>query len=134
MFSVNELQDNRVLIPVTIANGQSLSGVVDMGGCVPGGLIMDPTGWTAASITFAVSDTLAFTNSYNLFNAALTEITIGATVTSGQAIAFGGNMIQGFLNILRPWRYLKVRSGTSGTPVAQGAQRNLQLVAIPFLA
>lgn len=134
MASVMDFQDSRVLLPATIANGASISLVIDSGGMALAGLYMDPTAWTAAAITFAVSDTLAFTNSYNLFTAAATELVIAATVTFGQAICWANstNFGAGMFDALRPWRYIKVRSGTSAAPVTQLAQRNLQAVFLPF--
>lgn len=133
MASVTDFQDLRVFLPATIANGASISGIIDVSGMAIVGLLMDPSAWTAAAVTFAVSDTAAFTNSYNLFTAAATELVIAATVTFGQAITFANstNFGSGMFNALRPWRYIKVRSGTAGTPVAQGAQRNLQVVCLP---
>src|SRR5438046_1368083 len=135
-MNATDFQDQRVFLPVTIANGASLSGVIDTGGMALAGLLMDITGWTAAAITFAVSDTLTFTNSYNLFTSSAVEVTVAATVTFLQAIIWSGNtnLLSGMADAFRPWRYLKVRSGTAGTPVNQGAQRVLQAVCLPFLA
>lgn len=135
MAQVTDFQDLRVYVPVQIANGTALSGVIDTGGMVLAGILMDVTGWTTASITFAVSDTLAFTNSYNLFSAAATELVI-ASITFGNPLAIdfaatSAGFVAGVANAFRPWRYIKIRSGTAATPVNQGAARNLQAICLP---
>lgn len=111
---------------VTIANGGSLSGAATgatrVGGGATGiyetlvGIIM-PASWSAASLTFQASnDNSTFTN---LYNAAGTEVT--ATVSAARWVAIDPADFAGVA-------YLKVRSGTSGTPVNQGADRTITLV------
>ncbi len=101
---------------VTIANGASLSGAVDLRGYVPYGIEM-PAAWTAAGLSFEVSsDGINFVDLYDSTG----EYTLSAT--AGTAIGFpGANVFTGF-------KYMKVRSGTSGTPVNQGADRVLKIL------
>ena len=105
---------------VTIANGTSLSGAANIGTL---GLfaIQMPAAWTSANLTFQVS--MDGTNYFNLFD------DTGAEVTW---VAAAPNIIQS-TNPGRwlPFSYIKVRSGTSGVPVNQGADRILTLVTVP---
>jgi hypothetical protein len=110
------------LIPIslsTAANGQS--GVIDMTGCVLIGVQMS-TAWTAAGITFlaATAETGTF---HSVFGSTGDEITLSADASR-------------FINVSPltsvGYRWLRVRSGTSGTPVAQAAARTLTLVTRPF--
>ena len=102
----------------TIANGASLSGVIDLGGRKLVAIDM-PASWTAASLTFQASiDGTNFDNMYD--GATERSVTVAASYYS-------------MLNI-GDWigvRYLKIRSGTSGTPVNQGGARVLTLVIQP---
>lgn len=98
----------------TIANGASLSGAVDMGGKTLLSLEM-PSGWTAANISFDVSND---NSSYVACYLEGTEYTFPTGASRGHSLnpaAFAG------------WRYVKVRSGISGTTVAQGASRDIKL-------
>lgn len=106
--------------PATVANGASLSGAIDLGTARLFAIQM-PAAWTAASVTFqASSDCSTYAN---LFNDAGTEV--AATVAASQYIVMASPAA--WLGI----RCLKVRSGTSGTPVNQGADRVLTIVAVP---
>ena len=101
----------------TIAAASSLSGEVDLGAFQLVGINM-PAAWTAAALTFQVSTDGGTT---------WTEMTTSAgaavsyTVAASQFIAIDPTLWQGVTAV-------KVRSGTSGTPVAQGAQALLTLV------
>lgn len=100
---------------VSIANGASLSGVVDLGDGAVAGIIM-PAAWTAASLTFQVSrDGTTF---YDLYSGA-TEYSVTGVADVYQALD---------PNIFRGVRYVKVRSGASAAAVAQGAARTAYLV------
>lgn len=102
----------------TIASGASLSGSVNLGG---GRLfaIMMPADWTAADLTFQAS--VDGTTFYNVYDEEDSEVTVQAA--------------EDRYIILEParWlgvRYLKVRSGTSGSAVNQGADRAITLVQV----
>jgi hypothetical protein len=102
----------------TIENGGSLSGAVDLGGRKLVAIDM-PASWTAASLTFQASpDGATYDNMYD--GATERSLTVAASYYS-------------MLNI-GDWigvRYMKVRSGTSGTPVNQGGARTITLVVQP---
>lgn len=105
---------------VTIANGQSLSGEIDISDQCVVGIIM-PAAWTAASITLAGAAAKAGTF-VPVYDAAGTELTI--TADASRFIALAPDATRGV-------RYLKVRSGTNAAAVAQGAERILTLVTLP---
>jgi hypothetical protein len=106
----------------TIANGASLSDSVFVDGRLSG--IITPAAWTAAAITFQASvDGSSF---FDVYDDALETTAVERTIASGNV---GTSR---FLALsLVDWTavtYVKVRSGTTGTPVNQGAQRVLTLV------
>tara|TARA_X000001382_G_scaffold97453_1_gene71815 strand:- start:99 stop:452 length:354 start_codon:yes stop_codon:yes gene_type:complete len=103
---------------VTIANGASLSGSVDLGGRKLCAIIM-PAAWTSAAITFQASmDGSTF---YDVYDAAVERnVSVGASYYSALAIA-------DYIGI----RHLKLRSGTSGSAVNQSADRVITLVLQP---
>jgi hypothetical protein len=103
---------------VTIANSASLSGAVDLKGRKLVAIIM-PDAWTAASMTFQGS--IDGTNFFNVYDGATERaLTVAANYYSALAI---GDWV-GF-------RYIKIRSGTAGTPVNQGGARVITLVVQP---
>lgn len=105
----------------TISNGTSLSGAVDLGAGARLAGIQMPSAWTSASLTFQVSaDGITYVNKFDNF---------GNEITVPSASAAAGN---GFNLTPGDWdgiRYVKVRSGTSGSAVNQGADRALTLIA-----
>lgn len=102
----------------TIANGASLSAAVGLGLHRVYAIQM-PSAWTAASLTFQASyDNSTFANVYDDTG---TELTI--TVAASRFVILDPVK---FLGI----RAIKVRSGTSGAAVNQGAERLLQLVLV----
>jgi hypothetical protein len=103
----------------TIANGASLSGAVDLTAGVLVGIQM-PT-WTAAVLTFQGSaDDTTYTNVYTDGGSEFTVQTASDRFVQVDPVDFVGI------------RYLKVRSGTSGSAVNQGAERVLTLVVRPI--
>lgn len=112
----------RLTPTVTIANGASLSGAVDLGSASLVGIVM-PAAWTAADLSFQVSaDGVTYGNLFD---------TIGAEYLIPSASAVAGQTISIPIADLLGWRYLKVRSGPAAAAVAQGAARVLTLTAIP---
>lgn len=101
----------------TIASGQSLSAAVRLNGTSAQMLLM-PSGWDAADISFAVCETEAGTYA-DLYDAFGNEIAI--TVAAGRAVLLPPGLV-------RAGTWLKLRSGTSGAPVAQTADRLLTLL------
>ena len=118
-FIAGEFNEKRRIASATIASAASLSGAIDLAGCVLVGIQM-PSGWDAANLTFQGSaDGVTYGDVYD---GAGTEYFVTAVASY-------------FIRIdpqdLVPIRYLKVRSGTTGTPVAQGAERVLTLIVRP---
>lgn len=100
----------------TVANGASLSGANDLAGETLVGIHM-PAVWTAANLTFQVSeDGITYDNLYDRFG--------NETVYTTAAARFMPVLPSEWIGI----RYIKVRSGTSGVPVAQAAARAIVLV------
>ena len=110
---------NTKVLTATIANAASLSGEIDLEGFKLMALLM-PGAWTAAALTFQASDVAGGTF-LDVYDDAGTEVT--ATVAASRAIG-----LDAILPELAAIRFLKIRSGTTGTPVNQAAARTLTLV------
>lgn len=82
--------------------------------------IVMPTAWTAAGLSFLGSDSIDGTFQ-SIYNDAGTEIT--ATATASQNVS----MNTAVMNITQ-FAYIKIRSGTAGTPVVQAAERSIKVV------
>jgi len=108
------------VLNAVIANGESLSAAVNVQS-VPLCRIIMPAEWTAANLTLQTSSDGTTFN--NLYNEDGTEVLIQAAA-SRSILLYAGN----YLGIA----FIKVRSGTSGSPVAQGAARNIGVIAIEF--
>lgn len=101
----------------TITSGQSVSNVVDLGSKTLLAIIT-PSDWTAANLTFQVStDGITYSNMHD--NAGV-ESTVTAAA-SRYIVVDPANWVG--------VKYIKVRSGTSGTPVNQAADRIIKLVS-----
>ena len=101
----------------SISNGASLSAGIAIRGALSSVLL--PSAWTTASITFqgSVDGGTTYADIYD----AGTERTIAsANVVGGRLLALSLNEWIGFTHI-------KIRSGTSATPVNQGAARTFAL-------
>src|SRR3954454_10155280 len=98
-------------IPVTIANGQALSGPVALGEFVLTGIAM-PAAWTAAGLSFQVS----IDGGTTWLEMQSISPPISSTAPAGQFIAIDPTLWRGI-------NMIQVRSGPSGSPVAQGADR-----------
>lgn len=109
-------KENLATETATIASGSALSSAIDLKGRVLVGVEM-PEAWTAANITMQASDDNS--SFYDFYERDGTEYTI--TASASRYIA-----IQPFetANI----SYIKLRSGTTGTPVNQGADRTISLI------
>lgn len=117
------LGNGRLSGTVTIANGASLSGAIDLGSSSLACILM-PAAWTAAGLSFAVSTSLAGTY-VPLWNALGGEYLVpSASAVASQHIILP---VVDFLGI----QFIKVRSGTNAAAVNQGAARNLILISVP---
>lgn len=105
---------------VTIANGQSLSGALNIASRNFFGVIM-PASWTAASLTFQGS--FDGTTFYDLYDE--NGIEVSFTVSASRYVII--STPAKFLGLKK----LKIRSGTSGTPVNQGADRVIGVIVVP---
>lgn len=101
----------------TIANNASLSDAIDLQGCRAVAIRM-PASWTTAVLTFQGSEDDS--NYADVYTSGGTELQCAAAASRWIILE-----PQHFLGI----RYLKIRSGTSGTPVNQGGARSLVVVA-----
>ena len=102
-----------------ISIGQSLSGAVQLTGLLVVGIVI-PAEWTAANLTFQASADGATYN--DLYDDIGTEKTV--TAAAARYIIINPTDFAGI-------ELLKVRSGTSGAPVAQAAARELILMVRP---
>lgn len=114
---------------VVIEENESLSGAVNCEGSSLAAVILPPD-WTTADITFQAS--ADGTNWFNVFDAAENEVTIlQATANVDGEGAYLGQYTALDPTLFRGVGRLKVRSGTSGTPVTQtGANKTVTLVFI----
>lgn len=116
------VSEQLITTTVTIASGASLSGAADLDQFTLAAVVLPGT-WTTAGLTFQV--TYDGTNYFDLSDKD-GELAISSSVAvASKAIA------------LEPYKFLrvagvKVRSGTSGTPVNQAADRVVTLVFSPL--
>jgi hypothetical protein len=107
-----------VVIP-TDADGQSDNAYDFGGGATRMGIIM-PATWTTASVSFQVASTVDGTY-YDLRNEAGTLVAL--TVSQGNVYS-----LETSASVLSSWRWVKVRSGSTSSPVTQDANRTLRFV------
>lgn len=112
-----QFPDNLVVQAVTFTTATSgLAAAVDLYGVRPVALQM-PAAWTTGNITAQVSKD--GTTYANLYDRSGTEYTI--TVTASRYVILDP---ADFVSV----RYIKLRSGTNGTPVAQATGRTVHLI------
>ncbi|MDD3289074.1 MAG: hypothetical protein PHX43_08790 [Alphaproteobacteria bacterium] len=104
-------------LPTTISSGQSLSPALNLGGLRLFGIAM-PAAWTTANLTFQVSSDGGSTWN-NMYDANGNEVSVIAAASRFIALD-----PMNFASI----QMLKVRSGTSSTPVNQGQDSSLSLM------
>lgn len=112
----------RVVVPVTIVSGQSQGSIVNLGGMELVGIAM-PSAWDTAAVTL-----LALAADGSTYAAVKNEggTEFSVTVAAGSYTALSGAAT----GIIRGLGMVKVRSGTSGTPVNQTANRTLHLICL----
>ncbi|MCK9576557.1 MAG: hypothetical protein M0R51_11595 [Clostridia bacterium] len=110
------------VITTTIAASASLSSEIDIGAHINAMAFEIPNGWTSANITFAGSHSSGGTFR-SIYGDGGTEI----SVTVG-----GTNRMVGLdatkCNALKPFRYVKIRSGTDASPVEQEEIRTIYVM------
>lgn len=102
--------------PVAILNGTALSAAINIGNKKIVGIVM-PAAWTAAGLSLQACDTLTGTYS----EVASVSAVVAITAAAGQVIVIDPATMPAL-------PFIKVRSGTSGVPVNQGADRALTLI------
>lgn len=106
---------------VTIANGASQSGAVNLGVFTPVALQL-PAAWTAAKVSFLASgDDSTFGSVVNLAG----EVASAANNAASDYVILDQSTFGGL-------KIIKVRSGTSATPVNQGDDRTIRLIVKPI--
>lgn len=126
-----------VKVQVKIANAGTLSGEIDLSQYQVLA-IQAPPAWTAAALTFKARATKDALQDGSTPVAGEVVDDAGAVVTvSAAALAVASGYIvpttASLRNALASVKFLTIRSGTSGVPVAQGADRFLVLVCKPVL-
>lgn len=110
-------------VTATIPAGQSLSDIVDLGPKLRAvGLIM-PAAWDAAPITMQVSKDGV--NFVDLYDAGGSEFSVSVAASRGVMFVNGTFDVLSLLG----FRWLKLRSGPSGAPVNQAAERVITVMA-----
>lgn len=118
--AIRTLNPVSVSIDATIPSGQPVSEWIDLGQFRICGMVM-PAAWDAAVVTFDVSVDFGVT-ACPLFDENNAELTI--TVAAGRAHKLPPAAFLG-------WTRVRLRSGTSASPVNQTANRVVNLVAEP---
>jgi len=102
-----------------IAISTSLSGAIEIGAVDAIGLVM-PAAMDGTSITFAVCDTLGGTY-VPLYDDTGVEVTV--THAASRAVSLSTVLASMF-----PWKFMKIRTGSVGTPTTQTAARTIKVV------
>lgn len=105
-------------LDVTIVDGASLSSAVNLRGRVITGIFI-PASWTTASITFQACSSADGTF-VDVYDTAGAELTLSAAASSTYVSIDIGS--------LYGINFLKVRSGTTATPVTQSGDITLELM------
>ena len=118
-----KLTGRNVVLTATILSGQSLSGEIDLQGYQMLAIRI-PAAWDTANITFLGAR--ATTANGGTYVPVYDDAGLEVTVTVGGA----DRMITLDINALKlaSLQYIKLRSGTSGSPVNQTADRTLYLI------
>ncbi|MGH6967570.1 MAG: hypothetical protein ACREEN_00500 [Stellaceae bacterium] len=106
------------LIPTTIASGTALSAAVLTGEKTVVGFLLDPTAWTAASLTF--QNSVDGTTYQEVYDDTGTELAYSVAAFNTY-IAVDPTLWQGINQFI-------IRSGTLATPVNQAAARTINVV------
>lgn len=103
---------------VTIPNGASVSGTIDLTDTSLLGFV-SPDAWTTAALNLEVSDdNSSWSSAYDAYGSQ-----VGSVATLSVASRYAVDM-----SALLPWRFVRFRSGTAVSPVAQGAERSFKVI------
>ena len=114
------------VISTTIPANEALSGGIDIGDAAFVGIEM-PEGWAGTQITFQakaknkedVNNDPALEDYDNVYDSAGNEL----------VVTVAANRIVTDIPELSPLRFIRIRSGTSGTPVNQNPAREIRIIA-----
>ena len=121
-FPIRSIPTQKTYATATVTTStDGLSNVIDLGGHTVNSIQMS-TAWTAANLTFAGSVNSSAEMMTVRHTTACTELTYATT--DNYQVTVDPYLLSGL-------RYLQVRSGTAGTPVAQAAERVLILGLTP---
>jgi len=109
----------RDILTATIAKDAAVSGVIEIGGARHFAIQM-PAAWTTANLTFQASNLIDGTF-YDVYGSDGIEIML--TATASRMIVLDIHQ-----SALAPLSFIKIRSGTTGTPVNQAAARTLNVI------
>jgi hypothetical protein len=111
-------QSLRAVQTATIANGASVSGTIDLQRTAIVGFVA-PSAWTTAALNIEVSiDGTSWSSAFDAY---------GLAVGSMSALTAGAAYVVDMVSLL-PFRYVRLRSGTSASPVNQAAQRDFKVI------
>lgn len=109
----------RLPVTVTIPSGASVSDALDLSDTALLGY-ETPAAWTTAALNIEVStDNVNWSSAYDAYGSQAGSIT-SPVVASHYAVD---------MTALLPWQYVRFRSGTAASPVAQGADRVFTVIA-----
>lgn len=116
------IRRNAHSIVTTLSTGATglTSDVIPIEDYAIAGIVIESTAWTAANLSFQVGDGKSGTF-YDLYNDSGVEV---VAIVGGALRAVSLDEIAGSL---APWRYIKIRSGVTATPVAQTDPRTLRI-------
>lgn len=111
---------------VTITSGTALSSAVNLGDKILSAILIDAN-WTTAALTFQVSDDNGVTW-YELYDEN------GTAVSCASGIVVAGQRLTVDPDLFESVDQIKVRSGTSGSPVNQTDTVTLTLIGRKYYA
>ena len=114
-------------LTATIANGAALSSQINLTAQRLTGITM-PAAWTAAGLTFQYSHDGSTWKELQTFDG--TTLATVAVDSTSAAAATGWTWIGDYALVFAAVRMLRIRSGTSGSPVNQGALRTFTLPVV----
>jgi len=118
------VSSSRTAVNVVITNGTSVSAGIDLTNTAILGFL-SPAAWTAAALNFEVSADNSTWITGGIFDSLGSAV--GSYSTPAVSTAYSLDPIS-----MLPWRYVRFRSGTSGSPVNQGADRTFVVITRPL--
>lgn len=109
------------ILTATIAASAATSDVIDIGNHITSFAVCMPSSWTAASLAFQSSPTIDGT--YNPVVGAT-----GAELTCSATVDVMISLMETIGHELMSFRFIKVISGTSASPVVQDEERELLIM------